>query len=406
MAALVCAAACLPARAAVSAEQAETAFKAFNKAYWNATDKYFYKRDGKSGVLDFWLSAHAWETVMDVYQLTGKDEYKQQIKDVYDGFIKRNGTDWTQNDYNDDIMWWTIACARAYGLTGDTRYLTQSKTHFDWVWKTQRDSIEGGVWWKNNEHKSKNSCVVQPAIITATFLANALKDDSYRVKAESLYVWQKRTLMDPRNPGKIFDAINVSGSLGTGSTTYNQGTFIGSAVGLGHMADAKICADWTKKNMCTATGVVREANQGDFAAFKLILVRYAMGMARQLGTAAGAPYESWMDVNAASVWDKRRKADDIMGPDWNNAAPATGIESASAASGVTLLVLLATPASTGIHPLARGARPQSVSFAFPGSSSASGIAAPAILLPGGWRGADGRLRGATPPGSFSHLPAE
>ena len=327
---------------AITPSQADQAMQAFNKAYWNPTDKYFYKSDNRTGVLDFWLSAHAWETVMDAYRLTDKDEYKQQIKDVYDGFVKRHGTDWTQNDYNDDIMWWTIASTRAYAITGEARYLTQAKTQFDWVYKTQRDTVAGGIWWKNTEHNTKNSCVVQPAILTAIALSKALKDDGYRVKAESLYAWQKRTLLDAKNPGKVFDAINSSGVIGTGSTTYNQGTFIGSAMGLGHVEDAKICADWTKKNMCNPLGVLREAGQGDFAAFKLILVRYVIGMGRELGW-AGTPYLSWMETNAVSVWEKRRTADNVMGPDWANPAPATGIESATAASGVTLLALLATP---------------------------------------------------------------
>jgi predicted alpha-1,6-mannanase (GH76 family) len=376
---------------AVSPAQAETAIQAFNKTFWNPSTKLFYKRDGASGVLDFWLSAHTWETVMDAYQLTGKAEYKQQIADVYDGFVKRNGTDWTQNDYNDDIMWWTIACARAYEITGEERYKNQSKIHFDWVWKTQRDTVQGGVWWKNNEHKSKNSCVVQPAIITAIYLARILKDDGYRVKAESLFAWQKRTLTDPKNPGRVYDAISSTGSLGTGSTTYNQGTFIGSAVGLGHMADAKACADWTRKNMCNSAGVLTEKSQGDFAAFKLILVRYAIGFARKGG---GAEYETWMEANAASVWEKRRLADNVMGFDWNSSAPATGIETASAASGVTLLTLLAMPSASIIRVQAATAGDGKRGFVFPGSAPAGvrGSAAPAVPYLGGYFGADGRLQ--------------
>jgi predicted alpha-1,6-mannanase (GH76 family) len=383
--------------AAVPPEQAEKAIQAFNKAYWNTTNKTFYKRDGKSGTLDFWLSAHAWETIMDAYALTGKPEYKQQIGDVYDGFVKMHGTDWTTNDYNDDIAWWVIACTHAYKVTGETRYLNQAKTHFDWLWKNERDSVQGGIWWKNNEHKSKNSCVVQPVIISAVNLANLLKDDGYRVKAESLFAWQKRTLTDPKNPGKVYDAINVSGSLGTGSTTYNQGTYIGSAVGLGHMTDARVAADWTKKNMCNTAGVVREAQQGDFAAFKLILVRYVIEYARKNGT-AGAADLAWMETNATSVWNNRRTADDVTGFDWNAAAPTTGIESASAASGVTLLAMLATPTTISIRPVAQGARGMESAFAFPGNVG-SGAGVPAVRFNGALRSVDGRavdLRILTP----------
>ncbi len=326
------------ALATVTPEQADQAVAAFNKVYWNASGKYFYKYDNKTGVLDFWLTAHAWETIMDAYVRTGKPEFRQQIKDVYDGFIARYGTDWTQNDYNDDIMWWTIASARAFDLTGEARYRDQAKAMFDWVYATQRDMDKGGIWWKNSEHLAKNSCVVQPAIITAVFLARILKDDGYRVKAESLYAWQKRTLVDPAG-GKVYDNINRNGAVSKFQTTYNQGTWIGSGVLLGHLEDARKAADWTKANMCNAAGVLREAGQGDVGAFKLILARYAVGLSRQPGQEA---YARWMETNAEKVWANRRP-DGVMGFDWNAVAQPTGVQCQSAAGGVALLNLLATP---------------------------------------------------------------
>lgn len=325
---------------AVTAEEAEQATQAFNKTYWNASGKYFYKRDNQSGVLDFWLTAHAWETIMDAYLRTGKTsvQYRQQIKDVYDGFIKQHGTDWTQNDYNDDIAWWIIACTRAYEITGETRYLTQAKAQFDWVYGTQRDLVNGGIWWKNNEHREKNSCVVQPMIISAANLARDLNDPSYRAKAESLYAWQRKTLVDA-GTGKVYDNIKTDGSRSSYSSTYNQGTWIGSAVLLGHLDDARKAADWTKANMCNSAGVFRESGQGDVGGFKLIGSRYITGLSRLPGQQA---YAAWMDANATRVWENRR-ADGVMGYDWNKTAPSTGIEAQCAAGGVSLMNLLATP---------------------------------------------------------------
>ena len=344
IAGIVAAAAVFAAAAPVTPEMADKAIQDFNKVYWNATGKYFYKYDNKTGVLDFWLSAHAWETVMDAYVRTGKAEYKQQIKDVYDGFIARNGTDWTKNDFNDDIAWWVIASVRAYGITGETRYLTQAKSQFDWVYDTQRDPVGGGIWWKNNTHGEKNSCVVQPMIISAAMLATHLKDPAYRVKAESLYAWQRRTLVDA-NTGKVYDNIKTSGARSSYSSTYNQGTWIGSAVLLNHIADAQKGAEWTKANLCNTAGVFREAGQGDVGGFKLIGARYIMSLARLPGQQASA---SWMEANAERVWANRR-ADGVMGYDWNNKAPATGIQAQCAAGGVSLLNLLASPA-TGLLP--------------------------------------------------------
>jgi predicted alpha-1,6-mannanase (GH76 family) len=333
---------------AVPTEQADLAIAAYNKTFWNATQKHFYKLDNKSGVLDFWMSAHAWETVMDAYVRTGKKEFLDQIGQVYDGFNARHTADWTRNDYNDDIMWWVLASARAYAITGEKRYLTQAKTHFDWVWTNERDSeLGGGIWWKNSEHATKNSCVVAPAIISAILLAKGLADDGYRVKAESLYAWQKRTLVEPT--GKVYDNIRKDGTLAKGSTTYNQGTWIGSALLLGHLADAEKAADWTRANLVSTQGIFKQEGpgQGDFGTFKLICIRYVVELGRLKGS---EKYAEWMEANAVEVWENRRVADNIMGFDWTKAAPATGIESQSAAGGVALLNLLAKP-SVSIKPL-------------------------------------------------------
>lgn len=329
---------------AATPEQADQAMQDFNRTYWNAGGKYFYKYDNRTGVLDFWLSAHAWETVMDAYARTGNPGFRQQIADVYDGFVKLHGSDWTRNDFNDDIAWWVIASARAYDVTGDIRYLDQAKKEFDWVYGTQRDTVKGGIWWKNDTHQTKNSCVVQPMIIGAAYLAKALEDDGYRVKAESLYAWQRRTLVDA-NTGKVYDNINNSGQRSSYSSTYNQGTWIGSAVLLGHLDDARKCADWTRANLCNSEGVFRESGQGDVGGFKLIGARYIMMLARQPGQQA---YGTWMQANADKVW-KNRRSDGIMGYDWNNPAPASGIQAQCAAGGVSLLNLLANT-GTPIRP--------------------------------------------------------
>ena len=74
---------------------------------------------------DFWFAAQLWDTVMDQYERTGGADVRRQIDAVYDGFVRQH-PDWTTNKYNDDIMWWAIACARAYQLTGDERYLKKA----------------------------------------------------------------------------------------------------------------------------------------------------------------------------------------------------------------------------------------------------------------------------------------
>ena len=123
---------------------------------------------------------------MDQYDRTHNESLKQQINDVYDGFIMRY-PDWTTNKYNDDIMWWTIGCTRAFQITKNERYLQKARASFDFVYTNFCDnSLGGGIWW-SSDRRSKNSCVECPAIIAAVRLSELLDEPAYLEKARSLY---------------------------------------------------------------------------------------------------------------------------------------------------------------------------------------------------------------------------
>ncbi len=195
-----------PARAVTLAD-ADAAFNALNKAYWDPAAKYFRKEEHGTVKADFWFSAQLWDTVMDQYDRTHSPAVKQQIDDVYDGFVREN-PDWTTNKYNDDIIWWAVACTRAYKITGNERYLKKAKTSFDFVYDNYHDdALGGGLYW-TKDRTSKNSCLNGPATIAAVRLAVLLKDPAYLEKAEAIYAWQKKTLTD--GAGKVFDNIRAA----------------------------------------------------------------------------------------------------------------------------------------------------------------------------------------------------
>jgi predicted alpha-1,6-mannanase (GH76 family) len=333
----------LPAQAVTPAE-ADAAFNALNKLYWDPTTKYFHKEEQGSRKTDFWFEAQLWDTVMDQYDRTGSADVKRQIDEVYDGFIAAY-PDWTKNKYNDDIMWWTIACARAYEITREERYLKKAKGSFDFVYDNFLDTAMGGGLYWLNQRTSKNSCVNCPAIIAAARLSVLLKDDSYLEKAKSLYVWQKKTLTD--GDGRVFDSIRYnptrqSNRVGRGSLTYNQGTFIGAAALLyqqtkdkTYLNDALKAAEWTRANLCvTDQRILRDEGQGDAGAFKGILVRYMKLLINQCGQ---TQFLSWMKANADAAWRNRRLADNIMGSNWTSPA-GTRIQSQTATSAVAAVL--------------------------------------------------------------------
>jgi predicted alpha-1,6-mannanase (GH76 family) len=329
---------------AVTPVEADTAFNAMNALYWDPVHKLFRKEEHGNTKADFWFGAQLWDTLMDQYDRTGDAAVKQQINDYYDGFT-RQYPDWTTNEYNDDIMWWTIACARAFTLTHDQRYLKKSKASFDFVYDHFLDSSMGGGLYWINKRTSKNSCLNSPAVIAAVRLSVLLKDPAYLQKAKDLYAWQKKTLTDGN--GKVFDSISFdkpTQRLRTAkfSLTYNQGTFIGAAVLLHdqtrdatYLQDAIKTAQWTKANLCvTDKFILRDEGQGDGGAFKGIFTRY---MKRLITDGGQKDFLPWMKTNADTAWHNRRPGDNIMGNDWS-APTGAGIRSQTECSAVSVVL--------------------------------------------------------------------
>jgi predicted alpha-1,6-mannanase (GH76 family) len=333
----------LPAQAVTSAD-ADLAFDALNKIYWDSSAKFFRKEEQGTRKADFWFEAQFWDTVMDQYERTHRPEVKQQINDVYDGFIQKY-PDWTKNKFNDDIMWWTIACTRAYVATQDERYLKKAKASFDFVFDHfTDDTFGGGVYWIN-ERTSKNSCVNCPAVIAAARLSVLLNDPKYLEKAKNIFAWQKRTLTD--GTGKVFDSIRYDKNrqairINRGSLTYNQGTYIGAAVLLYkqtkdrvYLDEAIKTAQWTRNNLCVGEQrILRDEGQGDAGAFKGIFVRY---MKLLINDGERTEFLPWMKSNADAAWRNRRPADNVMGSDWTN-PPKEKVQSQTANSAVAVVV--------------------------------------------------------------------
>jgi predicted alpha-1,6-mannanase (GH76 family) len=343
---------------AVTRAEADQAYTAWFNLYFNRTNNTFYKKENRSGLIDFWRYAHDWETVMDRYELTREPALLSTLKDSWIGFNRTNGTgyDWKQNDYNDDIEWWIISSTRAYMLTQDTAYLNTAKKSFDWLYSTQWDmTLNGGIWWKNNEKGSKNACSNGPGARAALNLYAITQDAAYLDKAKAIYNWEKSTLLQTN--GSVSDNIRPGGRAGGGALFYNQGTFFGPAMELfkitgdsSYYKDGIKAIDYVKNSMSNrTTGILNgSSNTGDGAAFLVIFVRNMMDV---IMDEKQTQYLSWMNANADAAWNNRRKSDNIMSSSFGNAAAGSGLESSSSTGGVamvTLALLASQPMGIGI----------------------------------------------------------
>lgn len=288
--------------AAPTAAIADQAFAA-----WKS--KYYYSSNG-GGHMDggFWGEAEIIEIVIDAYETTGKSIYKDMIQDMYNGFVGNNGTDWTYNSYNDDIMWMTIACVRAYLCTGNQTYLDRATYHFTQVYNRAWNTNYGGglLWYVGRT--TKNSCINGPAIVAACYLADATGDNAYLTKAEAIYAWQ-RSMLYNASTGAVYDSYDGPGNINIWSSTYNQGSFLGAAVMLykrtgnqTYYDDAVKIANYTRNNMFADDVMNGEESGGDLPGFKGIFMRYARRYITDLNK---SDYIPWLKKNAKVAFNNR-----------------------------------------------------------------------------------------------------
>ncbi|WP_164473522.1 glycoside hydrolase family 76 protein [Deinococcus psychrotolerans] len=332
----------------------------FLKAYWDADQGYFlawnrsapFARPSGSGPVggkytDFWWEAQLWDLVLDAAEREpGNTMYRSLIDDVYTGFV-RAYPDW-RNDFNDDLGWWAQASMRAYRLTGNPRYLQQAATLFDSIWPYWTDASGGGVLWRRSGSNQKNVATNGPLVVTAVRLYQATGEQHYLMRAQQLYAFVDSHLTDGQ--ARVYDNIE-NGELRRWDFTYNVGNFVLAALALREVSldpteRAKLLqratdsTDWALDNLTNA-GIFLNEGTGDGGGFKGVLLRalHTLSQTPGLDAAVQERYRQSLRDQATQVWNQRRAADGLIGPDWSAPHEGDVIESLAAGTGVAALQL-------------------------------------------------------------------
>ena len=227
---------------------------------------------------------------------------------MYRYVLTHHTEDWHRNPYNDDIMWLVIALSRAYLYTGEKKYLDTAVHNFNKTYdRAVSDELGGGLFWRV-ENQCKNTCVNCPGAIAAAFLAKATGDDGYYDKMFVCLDWAVRMMFEP-DTGKVYDCINLDGSINRWSSTYNQGTFIGACTmyyektgDTKYLDYAGKAAEYVKDEMYHDGIMNNEEPGNDLPGFKGILARYIRRYADLTGK---EEYLDWLRRNAESAWNNR-----------------------------------------------------------------------------------------------------
>lgn len=174
---------------------------------------------------------------------------------------------------------------------------------------------------------SKNACSNGPACILAARLYQEFGDESNKEWALKIYNWEKSTLFNSNN-GMVYDNINSETGVIQKDWvfTYNQGTFIGSAVELykimgerAYLNDAALAADYTASSL-VSNSILKSEGTGDGGLFKGIFIRYFTDLIQQdrLDATAKKRYIQFLEHNAETLWTQgTNKPAVFFGPNWS-----------------------------------------------------------------------------------------
>ncbi len=329
-----------PRARAVTPADADTIFKAYNQAFYvEQGTNAFYRATNGGGKTFFWERAEQMEMVLDVYERTTNASCLTMFSNLFNGFLTEHGRNWSKNEYNDDILWMVIACARAYQHSGNQAFRDAAKVNFDLcyerAWST---NLGGGLWWRT-DNRSKNACVNGPGAIAAHLLYQIYGDTNYLAKSEGIYVWERATLFDT-NTGAVSDSIRSSGRVRGAALTYNQGTFVGAANLLGYTNDAQLAADYAMNTLSPDGMMPRSNESGDGGGFNGICARWIAKFMKQRGLQAR--YQEWLRQNADAAWAARRTSDNLSWPRWPSQTPAGELHSWGCSSAVVVMQVAAS----------------------------------------------------------------
>ncbi len=333
---------------------ADSSSSSFIYSYWNPAEKYFNYDNNNKIDFHYWPQAHALDVVIDAYIRTGDNLYKTTIEDWYEGVKAKNGNTF-YNVFYDDMEWNALTMLRAFNATQDSRYKTSSIDVWNDIKTGWNEKGGGGIAWKKDQRYSKNACSNGPACILAARLYQQFGNIEDKEWALKIYNWEKENLFNPAN-GAVYDNLNANtGEINTAWIfTYNQGTFLGSALELykitgekPYLNDAIKAADYTLNSLVNSSEqILKSEGNGDGGLFKGIFIRYftQLILHPDLNEVTKKRYLAFMKHNAETLWRRGTNKQLVLyGPYWKT-KPGTISQLTTQTSGAMLIeamVLLA-----------------------------------------------------------------
>ncbi|MBC8066208.1 MAG: hypothetical protein H7Y17_15355 [Chlorobia bacterium] len=145
--------------------------------------------------------------------------------------------------YYDDNAWMVLALVETYEILGDQKYLDWAEESLKYVLSGWDEKLGGGIYWRESDKKSKNTCSNAPSAAACYAVSQYTKGD-YSAWGWRILVWQEK-LEDPKD-GLYWDNIDLSGKIEKTKWSYNTGlVFRASAMAEAHFTkEGGRASDW------------------------------------------------------------------------------------------------------------------------------------------------------------------
>lgn len=140
----------------------------------------------------------------------------------YDSYVVKQGGG---DRFYDDNQWIGLAYMDAYARTKKRVFLERSVEIYRFMLSGYDTVTGGGLYWKEGDKRTKNTCSNGPGILLALDLYKATGERRYLDTAMLLYIWVNRVLQSPS--GVYYDNIRTTdGRIARQFYTYNTGTML------------------------------------------------------------------------------------------------------------------------------------------------------------------------------------
>lgn len=130
--------------------------------------------------------------------------------------------------YYDDNAWMVLALVETCGVLQDKSILKQAEAALKFVLSGQDDKLGGGIYWRESDKKSKNTCSNAPSAAACLAVWEKTKDPGLLEMAKTLYAWTKGRLQDPTDL-LFWDNVGLDGKVEKTKWSYNTALMIRTA---------------------------------------------------------------------------------------------------------------------------------------------------------------------------------